>query len=471
MSLQFDATIAPSGTKFRIFPLPRYANAPAFSTPETVIVSIPPAQMQPGPADDRMYVIDAVDKEPYDPFQVPPYSGKANPKVQPAANGHFDHINPKSREFLLCTMYATVRRVLDIWQDYFRRPIEWHFASQLQRLELIPLINWNNAQSGFGFLEFGYGARPNGGIDFQRPYCENFDVLAHELGHSIIFAEVGVPKFNATLDYGGFHESAGDLVAIVSLLHFNSIVEHLLESSRGNLFTVNELTRVGELSSSQQIRMALNYLRMSDVGAEPHDRSEPLTGAFFDVLVEIYQRRLVEADCITRDLAEASLGPRGQSAEADELQKEFNVAYAKNPGGFKKALLEARDEFGYLLAGVWSTLSPENLTYADVARATLAQDAKLNEGVNREAIRSSFLWREIAVPAGSPLRAIHRVQHSTREHAETAMELLSVVTHGLAQVKSQNVGVPEGAPAATSQPAPAAVGTGAEPKSKKPAKR
>ena len=102
-------------------------------------------------------------------------------------------------------MYATVRRVLDIWEDYFGHRLDWHFESQFERLELIPLIDWDNAQSGFGFLEFGFGRTVSGTVDHTRPYCENFDVLAHELGHSIIFSEVGFPSSPADegIDYGG----------------------------------------------------------------------------------------------------------------------------------------------------------------------------------------------------------------------------------------------------------------------------
>ncbi len=72
---------------------------------------------------------------------------------------------------------------------------------------MIPLINWNNAQSGYGFLEFGFGRAVVDGQTITIPYCQNFDVLAHELGHSI--AEVGTPSSSTeTYEYGGFHESA-----------------------------------------------------------------------------------------------------------------------------------------------------------------------------------------------------------------------------------------------------------------------
>jgi hypothetical protein len=427
MSLQLDRQIAPTGTKFRVFPLPRYAEVPSFAEPETITISVPAGSVQAGPADDRMYVVDAANKQPYDRFTSPPYLGASLPKVEPNAQGHFDEIDLDSRAFLVATMYATVRRVLDIWEDYFGRRIEWHFTGDFERMELIPLINWNNAQSGYGFLEFGYGSNQVGGINFQTPYCENFDVLSHELGHSIIFAEVGVPSSNLanTSDYGGFHESAGDLVAIVSLLHFESVVDHLLENSHGNLFTVNELNRVGELSASSQIRLALNYLKMSDVGSEAHDRSEPLTGAYFDIFVEIFQRRLVENGAITQALAEASLGPEGASENAEQLQADFDAAYAAAPNKFKMGLLEARDEFARLLAAVWADTPADHLTYAKLAATTIRHDRLLNGGKNVAGIRASFVWREITVPPPSPLRAMWRVDRFLPSAYESQIETLA----------------------------------------------
>ena len=212
---------------------------------------------------------------------------------------------------------ATVRRVLDIWQDYFGHVLEWHFESDFARLEMIPLIEWDNAQSGYGFLEFGFGRTPSGTIDHTRPYCENFDVLAHELGHSIIFSEVGVPASPAdeAVDYGGMHESSGDLVAIIGSLHFHSLVDHLLEMTKGNLLTINGLDRVGELSESREIRVALNAKRMSDVGDEPHERSLPLTGAIFDTMVEVFQQDLVEKGLISEDLRVRSTNLPGGRAD------------------------------------------------------------------------------------------------------------------------------------------------------------
>lgn len=408
MSFQLDARLEQTGTRFRLLPLPHYVDANV--EPEIVVISVPPPEMKPGPGDNRMFVVDAINKMPYSEFFRPPYAGQANPALKAGADGHFDHVAPRTREFSIATMYATVRRCLDIWEDYFDHHIEWHFESDFARLELIPLIEWDNAQSGYGFLEFGYGRRPSGSIDHDRPYCENFDVLAHELGHSIIFSQVGFPSnpTDPAVDYGGFHESAGDLVAIVSVLHFHTVLNRLLKRTSGNLFSVNELDRVGELSMDRQIRVAFNDLRMTDVGTEPHDRSLPLTGAIFDIFVEVFQKHLVDRGLISLDLAHRSTLAPGQLGALERLKDEFALAYEGKHEEFKAALIEARDYLGRLLAVTWGSLRPPNfLTYHDILRGLLRADRnpRTSGGKHQDTIRACFAWRGIhMVPTALLLR-------------------------------------------------------------------
>lgn len=423
MSVQLDQQLQQTGTRFRIFPQPRYL--PSFAEPETVYVSVPPGEIEAGPADARMFVVDAKNKAPYsEAFWPPQYTGEALPPVQPGPDGHFDHLDPNSRAFSAATMYATVRRTLDIWEGYFGGKIAWHFDADFERLELIPLIEWDNAQSGYGFLEFGYGRRPSGGIDHSRPYCENFDVLSHELGHSIIFSRVGVPrfKFDPGIDYGGMHESAGDLVALIAVLHFDSVVDHILQKTCGNLFSVNELQRMGELSESREIRTAFNYARMSDVGAEPHDRSLPLTGGVFDIMVEVFQKALVDGELISADLARrSSMDGVITVDQLGALQAEFNAAYAGRHDEFKAALLSARDYLGELLAITWDRISPDFLTYHAFLRALLESDRELTGGAHQETIRSCFAWRQIKLPKTSWLMKTHTLEDCRGHHAPAAL--------------------------------------------------
>ncbi len=397
--MKLDAALEQTGTRFRLFAQARYL--PSFSQPETVYVSTPPDKIQVGPADDRMFVVDALSKKPYGSpgGGEPQWQGPRRDPVKPGPDGHFDKIDVDSREFSCATMYATVRRVLDIWQDYFGHRIEWFFRINFDRLEMIPVIEWDNAQSGYGFLEFGFGRLAGGGIDHQTPYCQNFDVLAHELGHNILFSQVGVPDSKAaeTDEYGGFQESGGDLTAIVACLHFNSVIDHMLANSKGNLFTVNELSRLGELPDGREIRVAFNYERMSTVSTEPHDLSLPLTGAIFDIFVDAFQTELVTRGLITADLAKRSTHGAAPNSELPAIQAEFNHAYNGREAEFKKSLLTARDYLGRLLATTWASLSKNFLTYHKVGLAVMNADQVLTQGANRKSIGECLAWREITV--------------------------------------------------------------------------
>ena len=401
MALHRDPITLGRGTRFRLF-----AQDPAlaaFREPETVWIARAPGTITPGPADERMYVIDAIGKPaPYDYPYLPPYVGPAFPPALSGPDGHFDHLEVDSPAFRSAHMYATVRRVVDIWEIYAGHRIEWHFRATHNRLELIPYVDWANAQSGFGFIEAGY-ARDERGV--PRLHWQNFDVLAHEVGHLLIYSEVGTPLPGArTNEYFGFHESFADLIALVGCLHFHAVVDHVLRRSRGNLYYMSELNRIGELSETAQIRIADNELRMSDVedfsGAANiscalHDLSQPLTGAIFDIFVDVYQQFLVDAGLISVELDRASGRVSGVTVDDPEIEARFAGAYEGRHDAFKAVLLMTRDYLGTALAHAWRRLSPGYLNYLDVLDALLSVDRHLTGGRFARLIWESFAWREI----------------------------------------------------------------------------
>lgn len=404
MSRFLDVRARENGTRFLLYP--QNKKLKGFEQPEVVYINLPPGSIQAGPEDERMYVVDAKDKREYRySYEGPPYQGPRFPPVQPNQEGHFDYIRPDAQEFSSTVMYATVRRVLDIWEDYFGHSIEWFFREKLPKLELIPRVNWDNAQSGEGFLEFGFGRKLNGSIDYNNPYCENFDVLAHEMGHTIKNSTIGWPdsRDKVTKEYRGHHEAFGDLVAIVSVMHFNSVVDHLLKNTKGNLFSVNELSRVGELSDAREIRIAFNNMKMSDVGTEEHDLSQPFTGGAFDILVEVFQHNLIKRELISEELGRRSFNAR--TVDVSGIQEEFNRFYQGKETEFKEALLDARDYFGKLMAKAWSSTSCDYLSYGKVLNNIIKADEELNGGKYKQTILDCFNWREI-VPATQDNRTI-----------------------------------------------------------------
>jgi len=289
MPVDLNTRFQTEGTRFRVF-----AQTPALDSitdPETICVSSIRGSIAAGPADDRMIVRDAVNKRsPYQANVFPPYSGLLHPPVEPNAEGHFDDIAPDSDAFKAAHVFAAVRRVLDVWEHYLGDTFPWHFNHVNEQLEIIPQVDWENSQSGFGFIEFGYQTDAEGR---RQPDSLNFDIIAHEIGHSIIYSLLGLPSNGIeNPEYLGFQESAADMTALIAVLHFDSVVDRLLNETSGNLYAINELNRFAEVSDVEQIRLACNSLRMSDFAEgwkKLHEFSSPLTGAFFDVLIEIMQ--------------------------------------------------------------------------------------------------------------------------------------------------------------------------------------
>ncbi len=413
MSIKLDSMIAGTGTKFKVFPMPR--NMKSFEYPETIRVSVNPQLIDPGPSDSRMYVLDPVDKIPYDfSARRKPYGGRLNPPVRSGPDGHFDHLAPNTREFSCAAMYANARRILDIWEDYMGREIAWPFTLEFSRLELIPLANWDNAQSGWGYLEFGYPRTSWGGMDRSRPYCENFCMVAREIAYFIVLSEVGIPaESDNSREFNGFLRSAIDISAIVSVLHFHKVLDHVLDSSAGNIFSVNELNRLGELAQNQLFRAAFNYERASTIGESSYEMSLPLTGAVFDIMVEVYKQELVNARLIDQELADRADVSKSWVSDEYAVQTDFDIAYINAKPEFKTAFCMARDYLGSLLARAWSGMYPNELSYHNVGRHLLFADSFVSGGRYQEVIRECFAWREIAPPSDSMGMQTRRLKDSS----------------------------------------------------------
>ena len=174
------------------------------------------------------------------------------------------------------------------------------------------------------------------------------------------------PPDRVSAEYLAFHESAADCVAMIAVLHFDSVVDGLLRSSRGNIYLPNELNRIGELSDTEQIRLASHSLTLADVPdlrtpaaaltqpRTPHDgpaadrrRVRPAGGG-------VPGDPRARSGFISRELDE--LSRQEEDAPVEEVQAGFDRAYAGRHDAFKAALLDARDYVGRLLAGTWRRL-------------------------------------------------------------------------------------------------------------------
>ena len=327
-----------SKTKFRIFLQPPYV--PGFEQPVSLGIETED-KIKAGPADPLLYVLDAENKpayraeapHEYQAFRGRPWKGDVNRVVaRPNYDGHFDHLAPDDPAFPAASVYAVARHVLNFWNRIFRDAnlLEvngWHHKRErlvaegeeqdlASRLQLIPRCISAGSRSGYGYVEVGrdnpghaYRPRENGPVrlTYQRgAMWQNFDVIAHEMGHAILFQRIGFPA-TATAEvrkwfdipdpeFLAFHEAMADLSAILSLLDIKEAREFVLARKDG----IDIAAGVGELQNLDApgflpIRSAKNSEVYPGPGRfkndQAHANSMSLTGAVFDSLIRVYEAR------------------------------------------------------------------------------------------------------------------------------------------------------------------------------------
>jgi hypothetical protein len=290
--------------------------------------------------------------------------------------------------------------VLEIWEHHLGRPIPWHFRDTFgPSLEIIPRVSSDNAWSGDGYLEFGYPFYPDP-EERPTPFCLTFEVVAHEAGHLILKSVIGtMPDDEKSLMHRAHEEAAADLVALLSALHLDSVLNLALERTRGKLFSVNPISSVGEWgrTSFDRLREIFNDSTMSWArSARTMDKyrlARPFEGAAFDTFVEIYEARLVAAGAIPRALAQQSSHARRTVVPA--LRHRFDVWYTRRPEAFRRALAGARDDFARLLARTWDITRRDGVTFGGVVANMLTAERGLFHGRYARIIRRSFEARGI----------------------------------------------------------------------------
>jgi hypothetical protein len=393
------------GTTFWIFAQSRRLGF----TPERIRVDAAGGPIGEGPSDAAVEVIDALDKTGYfneatgKPRKrpLPPYpkNGRRSSSRAIPRHGAFTHLKPGQRAFSAAMAYAVVRTTLAVWHHFFQldQPLEWHFTRpERPVLQIHPRVDSRNAWSGDGFLEFGF---PNWDEDTRDPFSENFEVIAHETGHLLMKAVIGtMPDDEKSLQHRAHEEGAADLVALITALHLESVIAHVLAGTGGFLYSENVLSRIGEWGADEDdvARTAFNEETMTSVRSRPsvnkHQLSAPFTGAVFDALALSFVHHLLQRGAIDTRLAARCRHIPGRPLE--DLSAEFGAARARHREAFSESLRRARDDMGWLLAGAWRRTSLDGITYGKVLTHLLETDAELGTGLG-DIIRETFQARGI----------------------------------------------------------------------------
>jgi hypothetical protein len=220
-----------------------------------------------------------------------------NPASAPEAKPH----SPGTADFRYWTAAEALRRGADFWGALLPGT-SWEVGSILP-VDLDFGIDLNAFYDRQG-LKFFHGSAA-GRTVFSG---ESPDVVCHELGHAILDSLKPQLFDAASIEVAAFHESFGDMSAILSALQLPSLREGVLAETGGVLHRASRLSRLAEqlgwairqsvpsAVEADCLRNAVNIFFYRDpdtlpttapataLSSEPHSFSRVFTGAFFEGL-------------------------------------------------------------------------------------------------------------------------------------------------------------------------------------------
>ena len=230
----------------------------------------------------------------------------STPPPKPA--GQF---SPGTPEFRYWTAAEALRRGGDFWNKMTGVTKWFRSVGKLLPVILDAGVDFNAFYDRHE-LEFFHGSVAGFGTVFSG---ESPDIVCHELGHAILDT-LRPALFNAGfIETAAFHESFGDMSAILSALQLQSVRLHVLAETHGNLSRSSSLSRLAEQlgfairkieSAAVErdcLRNAANSFFYRDpstlppsapasaLSSEPHSFSRVFTGAFLEVLAGLLNVR------------------------------------------------------------------------------------------------------------------------------------------------------------------------------------
>jgi hypothetical protein len=264
---------------------------------EEVLVAWEPG-LTDGPTSSRFAIVDYnADTGALEPAAI--WSDDAQSFVGPGGKT-LDTKAAATFQFHQVSVWALLQCALSFFEDgsALGRAVPWAFEGN--RLIVVP-------HAGFGenafydrsskSLQFYYFGEP----DAMVYTCLSVDIVNHEFAHAVLDGIRPLYNESSTPQTGAFHEFMGDLAAILLTLRNGTLRRQLAKASGGDFEKATSLSSLAEefgqaVSGRPYLRTAANQSRMADLAneTEPHRLSEVLTGAMFDVLIEIgknYQKQ------------------------------------------------------------------------------------------------------------------------------------------------------------------------------------
>ncbi|MFN8613935.1 MAG: hypothetical protein U0931_40760 [Vulcanimicrobiota bacterium] len=319
-----------------------------------------------------------------------------------AKDGKFVY-SPAEPSYHAANAFAAANRMANMFEQAWGQPIAWARAERLT-VHGDEGQDLNAYYDGEGLHFFHYP------VGDQMVYSgDSGEVVGHECGHALLDAVR--PGYFSTwsTDPGAFHESFGDVVALLGSLRDERTLTKVLEQTGGDLSKANSAAELGEelgtaintvvghdVTGGNFTRNAINQFTWQDPNTLPesgppdqlhnevHDFSRLWTGAFYDIFTGIVNQNMA----------------RGQDARSAIL--------SATDAGFKMYADLMRP--GYAPEG--------EFTYRDMAAALIKSENEQNGGQYSGLIGQVMSARKI-LPEGAGLLAPQVLEAGTRSLATT----------------------------------------------------
>lgn len=292
-----------------------------------------------------------------------------------------------SAQFRQVNAWAVAQLTLQMYEhpQALGRRIPWGFPGN--RLLILPNAGyWENAfyDRATRSLQFFYFQSGDEPIYTSLSH----DIVSHETGHAILDGIRPYYNERSSPDTAGFHEFLGDATAILGAFEHETNRRVVIECTKGDLRKDTIVADLAEqfgmgLQGAETygeadryfLRTALNPITMDDVKDtwEEHAFSEVLTGAFYEILIHIFEKQVAEAT---------------RKSQARGSSPDLVAVLRTSVQHLKRMTLRALDY-----------CPPADLNYLDYARALLRADdlAYPTDRLQyRDIVREVFLRRGIA---------------------------------------------------------------------------
>jgi hypothetical protein len=223
-----------------------------------------------------------------------------------------------TRGFQQAESFVSTEKALRLFEKTLGYEIPWAFSG--------PLNIHPHAGSDFNAF-YSRKDKSTNFYDGQDPIqnrtihaCESLDVVSHETGHAILDGlKPGLLGWFGSAEGEAFHESFGDVAAMLTSLQDDRVVDRLAAQTGGDLHKDNFLAHLAEEPSigindavfggskpaGWTIRNANNQLHYADpstlpqnpgdesqLGSEAHNFSRLFTGAVWDIMAGLTSREM-----------------------------------------------------------------------------------------------------------------------------------------------------------------------------------